>query len=209
MAQGVDDRDVGVDFDGAAVEDGGAVAPLANGRKSGLDEQGIAGDNFERFDGAVGGDEGVKFDAAFATNLPWKRGIDGLNTVDELGHLDGFADGTTLGLLGNSIGGRSDRMGFRWTETAQGARTRLKSGDGRIPLRAVGYWRRIVIVEGNGCWDARRRAEVAWPGRVPARIRWRMLMIADGGVGGNRGHVFERDALAFAEEQKENERGES
>ena len=59
-----------------------------------MDEEGIAGDYFERFDSSFGGDERVKFHASFALNLSGEGRIAGLDSTDELGHLRGFADCT-------------------------------------------------------------------------------------------------------------------
>lgn len=91
VAEGVDHGDVGVHSDWAAIEDSGAITPKADGGESGLDEEGIAGDDLERFDRAFGRDEGVEFDAALMVNLYGERGITGLDACGELGHLLEFA----------------------------------------------------------------------------------------------------------------------
>ena len=91
MREGVDDGDDGFDLDGLAVEDGGAVAPLADCGESRLNEERIAGDDFERLDGTVSGDDGVELDAAFATSLHGENRIIGLDTMNEHGGLDAFA----------------------------------------------------------------------------------------------------------------------
>jgi len=62
----VDYGDVRVDFDGVAIEEGGFVTPLAHGVESGLIKHGVAFEELQGANGAVGGDDGVKFDAALA-----------------------------------------------------------------------------------------------------------------------------------------------
>ena len=92
VAQCVDDGDVGVYFDGTPVEDGGAVAPLADRGQRRLDEQRVAGEYFKRLNGTRGRDNGMKFHSAFMLNLFGQRRIDGLDSVDQLGHLRRFTD---------------------------------------------------------------------------------------------------------------------
>ena len=60
---------MGVDFDGAAIEECGFVTPLAHGVESGLKEEGVAFEDLQGANCAVGVDEGVELDAAFATGL--------------------------------------------------------------------------------------------------------------------------------------------
>ncbi len=87
VAQRVDDGDLSVDFYGLAIEDGWAIAPLADGVERGLDEQRIAGDDLQRFDGALWRNDGVKFDTPFVADLTGEWRIDGFDAVDELRHL--------------------------------------------------------------------------------------------------------------------------
>jgi hypothetical protein len=65
----VDYGDVGVDFDGASIEKCGFVTPLTDGVESGLKKEGVAFEDLQGANCAVGVDEGVEFDAAFATGL--------------------------------------------------------------------------------------------------------------------------------------------
>ena len=60
---------MGVDFDGAPIEKCGFVTPLAHGVQSGLKEEGVAFEDLQGANCAVGVDEGVELDAAFATGL--------------------------------------------------------------------------------------------------------------------------------------------
>jgi hypothetical protein len=60
---------VGVDFDSAPIEKCGFVTPLTDGVESGLKKEGVAFEDLQRTNCAVGVDEGVEFDAAFATGL--------------------------------------------------------------------------------------------------------------------------------------------
>jgi len=52
VAKGVDNCDVRVHFHRMPVEDGGAIAPLAYSGQSRLNEKGVAGNAFQRFDPA-------------------------------------------------------------------------------------------------------------------------------------------------------------
>ena len=106
MGQGVDDRDVSVDLDGLAMECGRAVAPLADSREGGLDKERIAGENFERLDGAIGGNDGAEFDAAFAASLDGEGRIDWLNAIEELGFLDDSAQSDHTRLRSACLFGR-------------------------------------------------------------------------------------------------------
>jgi len=81
VVEDVDYGDVGVDFDGLAVEFRRMVVPLADGVESGIVEERIAGDNFERFDGAVSGDNGVKFDARFMAESDGDARVDRVGLV--------------------------------------------------------------------------------------------------------------------------------
>lgn len=85
---------MGVYLDRAAVQDCRFIAPLADSGESGLIEQRIAGNHFERLNGAVGGDDGAKFDAAFTSHLFGKRRIDWFDTEGKhcwLELADGYA----------------------------------------------------------------------------------------------------------------------
>jgi len=55
----VDDRDVGFDLDRLAVENGGVVAPLADGLGGGAQEEWIAADYLQGLDRSVDGDDGA------------------------------------------------------------------------------------------------------------------------------------------------------
>src|SRR5882762_9016458 len=87
VAQCVDDGDVGVYFDGTPVEDGGAVAPLADRGQRRLDEQRVAGEYFKRLNGTRGRDNGTKFHSTFMFNLLLQRPIDGFYSAIPLAHL--------------------------------------------------------------------------------------------------------------------------
>jgi hypothetical protein len=65
----VDYGDVRVDFDGAPIEKCGFVTPLAYGIEGGWIKHGLTFEDFEGANCAVSTDEGVEFDAAFATGL--------------------------------------------------------------------------------------------------------------------------------------------
>ena len=71
--------------------------PLADSVESGLDEERIAGEDFERLHGAVGGDDGVKFYAALASDLHREGRINGLNASEQLGFLHETADSHDMG----------------------------------------------------------------------------------------------------------------
>jgi len=89
MRQCVNDGDVGVDLDGQTIQDGRVVAPLADGGKGGLDQEGIAGNHFQGLNGAVGGDYGSKFNTTFMAKLPGERRIDWFDPMIEHGRLNG------------------------------------------------------------------------------------------------------------------------
>ena len=90
--QCVDDGDVRVDFDGLAIEDRWAIAPLADGAECGLDEERIAGDHFQGLNRAVGGYDGMKFDAPFSAKLHSQWRIDWFYAANEHSLLHGCAD---------------------------------------------------------------------------------------------------------------------
>ena len=88
-----DDGDMRFDFDGLAVQDQWTIAPLEYRVVAVSNEQRVATDDFERANGAVGGDDGAKFDAALAVRHLGKDWISGFNAADEhggvhVGHLD-------------------------------------------------------------------------------------------------------------------------
>ena len=98
----VDYGDVGVDFDGETVEDRGFVAPLADGVEGRLIEQGVAFQDLESADGAVGGDDGVEFYCAFVADLKRERGVGGLDAMREHGGIDmSDVDGAGSGSAGD------------------------------------------------------------------------------------------------------------
>jgi len=82
VVEDVDDRDVGVNLDGLAVQVSGPIAPLVDRFEGGIVEQRIAGEDLERFDGTVGGDDGMEFDASFVMKS------DGESRVDRFGASD-------------------------------------------------------------------------------------------------------------------------
>jgi hypothetical protein len=65
----VDYGNVRIDFDGAPIEKCGFVTPLAHGIESRWIKHGVAFEGLQRADCAIGADEGVELDAAFATGL--------------------------------------------------------------------------------------------------------------------------------------------
>lgn len=79
---------MGVDLDGAPIEKCGFVTPLAHGVQSGWIKHGIAFEDLEGANCAVGADEGVEFNAAFATGLTGQRGEDGLYAMNEHGGVE-------------------------------------------------------------------------------------------------------------------------
>jgi hypothetical protein len=79
---------VRVDFDGAPIEEGGFVTPLAHGAESRWIKYGIAFDDLQGANCAVDADEGMKFDAAFATGLAGQRGENGLHAMNEHGRVE-------------------------------------------------------------------------------------------------------------------------
>ena len=58
VLQRVDDGDVRFDLHGLAVENGGAITPLAHRIDGGSQEQRIAADHLQGLDRSVGGDDG-------------------------------------------------------------------------------------------------------------------------------------------------------
>jgi hypothetical protein len=60
---------VRVDFDGTPIEKCWLVSPLAHGIESRLIEHGVAFEELQGANCAVGGDDCVQFDAAFAAGL--------------------------------------------------------------------------------------------------------------------------------------------
>jgi hypothetical protein len=76
MGEGVDDGDVGLDLNGLTVEDGGAVAPVADGIECGTNQERVAGNYFERLNGAVSSDDGAEFHATLTAELSSQRRID-------------------------------------------------------------------------------------------------------------------------------------
>jgi len=114
--------DVRVDFDGASIEQSGFVTPLAHGIESGLIKQGVAFEGLQRANCAVGADEGVEFDAAFAAGLTGQRGENGLHAMNEHGRVDvcdvhdpGCGD-VWNSRTGAGINGKSDTFGALWTD---------------------------------------------------------------------------------------------
>ena len=85
VLQRVDDRDVGFDLDGLAVENGWPVTPLADGVGSGAHEEWIAADHLQGLDRSVSGDDSAQFHLAFAMNLPRQRRILRLDALDQHG----------------------------------------------------------------------------------------------------------------------------
>lgn len=98
MIQGIDDGDVRVDLNGAAIEDGRAVLPLAHGVHGGLVKERITGKNLERLNGAVGGNDGLQLNSSFATKLNANGGIARFDAVSKTSGVD-VADGDAWRLL--------------------------------------------------------------------------------------------------------------
>ena len=102
VIESIDYGDVGVDFDGETVEDGGFVAPLADGIEGRLVEECVAFQHLERTDGAVGGDDGVEFYCAFVADLKGERWVSGLDAPSEHGGIDvGDVNGVWCGSAGD------------------------------------------------------------------------------------------------------------
>jgi hypothetical protein len=83
MMERIDDGDVGVDFNGLAIEDGGRVLPAADGVDGGLEEEWIAGEYLERLDRAVGGDDGAELHCGLPMKLYTQVRIDRLDASDK------------------------------------------------------------------------------------------------------------------------------
>lgn len=210
VTQGVNDRDAGVYFDGLMVEDGWVIAPLADRGKRGLDEQGIAGDYLQRFDRARGGDDGVKFHAALVMNLDGEGRVPGLDASDELSHLLEFTNRPTNNDGRGFHRGSRAGMGTRGSIAAGRAGTRGEAGDGVSKRVFVFRGGSLVVGDdrgGNIMWHAKttgRRSMHAIPRRRGGRSA-----ISNRSVGRNWRRDLERDALAFAEKWKKNQRDES
>src|SRR5262249_29691736 len=92
VLEGVVDGNVGVDFDGLAIEISWAIAPLADGVQSGLDKERTATNNLQGLDGAVDGDDGAQLDVAGLMGLDGEGRIDWLDPMDKNGSNDGLGD---------------------------------------------------------------------------------------------------------------------
>jgi hypothetical protein len=84
----VDYGDVRVDCDGVPIERCGFVAPVAHGVESRLIKHGVAFEDLQGTNRAVGTNEGVEFDATFTTSLTGQRGENRLDTMDQEGGVD-------------------------------------------------------------------------------------------------------------------------
>jgi len=85
------DGDVGLDFDRLGAEEGWAIAPLADGVQCGVDEERVAAQRFQRGNGAVAGDDGVKLYSALNALLTGDWGVEGFDAADEHRGLDALA----------------------------------------------------------------------------------------------------------------------
>ena len=81
VVEEVDHGDMGVDLDGLAIEIGGAIAPLVDGVEGGIVEERIAGEDFQRLDGPVGGNDGAQFDPRFMVESDGETRVDRLNAI--------------------------------------------------------------------------------------------------------------------------------
>lgn len=81
MGESVDNGDVGLDLNGLSVEEGGVVAPVADSIECGTNQERVAGDYFERLNGAVRSDDGAELHAALAAELPRQWRIDRFDTM--------------------------------------------------------------------------------------------------------------------------------
>jgi hypothetical protein len=88
---------VGIHLDRLAVEDCGAIAPLADRGESGGEEERLTRDYLQRLNSSICGDNGVKFNAAFAAKLDRQGWIDWFDAMDEHGRLNRLADFPALG----------------------------------------------------------------------------------------------------------------
>ncbi len=86
--EGEVELDAGGHVDGAAVEEGGGVAPLADGLFGGGDEHGVAADELDVADGAVASDGDIESDFAFEAGLAGLSGVSGLGLRHETGRGD-------------------------------------------------------------------------------------------------------------------------
>jgi hypothetical protein len=84
----VDYGDVGVNLYGTAVERGRLVTPLTYGVESGLSKHRVAREKLQGADRAIGGDDGVQFDSAFAASLQCERRKHRFDAVDEHGRVE-------------------------------------------------------------------------------------------------------------------------
>jgi hypothetical protein len=100
VVEGIDDGYFRVYFDGLSVEDGWAIAPLADGGECGLDEERIARKNLERLNGSIGRNDCVEPYCALVTDLNGERRVGGLDPTNQHGLLNTAADLQTLFLMG-------------------------------------------------------------------------------------------------------------
>ena len=79
----VNHRDVRFDFDGLAVENGGAVAPLGHSVLGGVQEERIAADDLQGLNRPISGDDRTQLDLAFLMNLSRERRVYRLNSSNQ------------------------------------------------------------------------------------------------------------------------------
>jgi hypothetical protein len=214
VCERVDHSDAGFNLDGLTVEESGVVLPLANGVHSRSDEERITRNNFQGLDRTVSGDERAKFNAAFVTKLNGQRRVAGLNTVEQQGGLDGFADLAPHGDLRH----RFERFCRRFRPT-RGIRIQKAIA---VPVGIgetgdVGIVRDVVdvgrggrgITNHNALWNVVRLAKVTSGGILcgSGLHRWLVVMAAATRVGRKRGDDDARgDILPFTEERENNQR---
>src|SRR5271169_4319760 len=120
-------------FDGFAIEQRGAIAPLANGIERGSDQQRVAAQYFERLNCAIASNDRVELYRSFQVDLPRESGINGIEAMNEQRCFERFAsaEGARRRLGG---GGRKQYWsgaGIRSTRDSNWtilARTRLSDG---------------------------------------------------------------------------------
>ena len=193
---------MGVDFDGAAIEKSGFVTPLANGVEGGLIKRGVAFEELQGANGAVGGDEGVEFDAAFP--MTGQRGVDRLDAMNEHGGVEvRYADDARRRIR------RDDRLNATFADEFGTSDTFWTRVSGDIGVREVIFWARgdsgLRARGGHyrGACEAKRELVTAGDVR-----RARIGVIRSGGVivGWDGHYVREGDAGSFGQDGEQNQR---
>ena len=174
-----------------------------------MDEEWIAGDHFQRFNRAIGGNDGVKFDAAFAANLYCERRVDRFDATNEPGGDNSCADAEPFFWARRGL--RQIRGGRRLAAThREWARLRGPLELASRPARSTSPMGCRVVLD-NCARYRLRRTEMARSRFASAWVGWVFEMFAVNSPGGIRnsrkrdGAVG--DVFAFAKERKKNQGG--